>query len=81
MVDDVVQVAGDRADVFRDRPFVVVQDDDEAFRLRLGVVERLVADSAGEAPRRPPPPRRFRRRRASRARPPCPSAAESAVPA
>ena len=46
--DDIVQVGCNRADVFRDRPLVVVQDDDEAFRLRLDVVERLVADSAGK---------------------------------
>ena len=32
--DDVVQVSRDRADVFGDRPLVVVQDDDEALRLR-----------------------------------------------
>ena len=48
MVDDVVQVARNRADIFRDRPFVVVQNDDESFRLRLRVVERLVTDAAGK---------------------------------
>ena len=46
--DDVVQVGCNRADVFRDRPLVVIENDDEAFRLRLDVVERLVADSAGK---------------------------------
>ena len=79
--DDVVQVGGNRADVFRDRPLVVVEHDDEALRLRLDVVERLVADAAGEARRRPPPPRRasFVPRKS---RPTAmPSAAESAVPA
>ncbi len=45
---DVVKVGGDRADVLRDRPLVVVQDDDEALGLRLNVVQRLVADAAGE---------------------------------
>ena len=46
---DVIQVVRDRADVFRDRPFVVVEDDDEALGLRLDVVERLVTDAAGES--------------------------------
>jgi hypothetical protein len=30
---DIVQVGGNRADVFRDRPFVVIQNDDKALRL------------------------------------------------
>ena len=45
---DVVQVARDRADVLGDRPLVVVQDDDEALGLRPNVVQRFVADAAGE---------------------------------
>ena len=48
MVDDAVQVIGDRADIFRDRPLIVVQHDDETLRLRFDVVERLVTDPAGE---------------------------------
>ena len=46
--DDVVQIARDRADVLGDGPFVVVQDDDEAPRLRFRVVERFITDPAGE---------------------------------
>jgi hypothetical protein len=46
--DDVVQIGSDRPDVFRDRPFVVVQHDDETLGLRFGVVERFVTDPAGE---------------------------------
>ncbi len=45
---DVVQVARDRANIFRDRPFVVVEHHDEPARLRSGVVERFITDSAGE---------------------------------
>ncbi len=46
--DDVVQITGDRAHVFGDRPFVVVQHDDETARLRFRVVQRFVTDPAGE---------------------------------
>ena len=45
---DLVEVAGDGADVFGDRPLVVVEHDDELLG-RLGdVVERFVGDAAGE---------------------------------
>jgi hypothetical protein len=46
---DAVEVARDRADVFRDRPFVIVEHNDEAFGLRLHIIERFVADPAGES--------------------------------
>ena len=45
---DPVQVARDRADVFRDRPLVVVEDDDQPLRRADDVVERLERDAAGE---------------------------------
>ena len=45
---DVVQISRDRAHVLGDRPLVIVQHDDETLRLRLDVIERLVADAAGE---------------------------------
>ena len=45
---DVVQIGRDRADVFRDRPFVVVQHDDKSLGLGLDVVERFVTDAAGK---------------------------------
>ena len=47
-VDDAVKVIGNRADVFSDRPFVVVQHNDESLRLHANVVQRLVTDPAGE---------------------------------
>ena len=46
---DLAQIAGDRADVFRDGPFVVVEHDDEAFGRFGHVVHRLEADPAGES--------------------------------
>jgi hypothetical protein len=77
---DFVEILRDGADVFCDRPFVVVEDDDEFFRRVGDVVQRLVADAAGE--------RRVARDAddvlvgAARSRPTAmPSAAESAVPA
>ena len=48
MRGDVVQVVRDGADVFCDRPLVVVEHDDEALGLRFDVVQRFVADAAGE---------------------------------
>ena len=45
---DAVQVICDRADIFRDRPFVVIEDDDEPFGVRLDVIERFVTDSTGK---------------------------------
>ena len=48
MGGDVVEVGRDGADVLGDRPLVVVEDDDEALGLRPNVVQRLVADAAGE---------------------------------
>jgi hypothetical protein len=44
-----VQVACDRSDIFCDRPFIVVEHNDEALRMRFDVIERFVADSAGES--------------------------------
>ena len=43
-----VQVTGNGAHVLGDGPFVVVQHHDEAFGLRLGVIQGLVTDAAGE---------------------------------
>ena len=77
---DLVEVMGDGAHVFGDGPFVVVEDDDESLGEAGDIVERLVADAAGE-------------RRVARDGDDCssepalsrptamPSAAESAVPA
>ena len=45
---DAVQVGGNRANVFGDRPFVVVKHHDEPLRLRPRVVQRFVADAAGQ---------------------------------
>ena len=44
---DSVKVTRDRADVLGDRPFVVVEHNDEPLRL-ADVVERLVADPVGK---------------------------------
>src|SRR4030095_2586792 len=46
--DNRVQVVRDCADVFCDRPLIVVQHNYETLGVRLYVVERFVADSAGE---------------------------------
>ena len=46
--DDAVKVIRNRADIFRDRPFIVVQHDDEPLGLRSDVVQRFVTDPAGE---------------------------------
>ena len=48
MRSDGVKIGSDRADIFRDGPFVVVEHDDETLRLRFGVIERFVTDAAGE---------------------------------
>ena len=45
---DLVEVARDGSDVAIDAPLVVVEDDDEFFRLLVGVVQRLVGHAAGE---------------------------------
>lgn len=45
---DPVQVVGNRADVFRDGPLIVVEDDNEALRRGNDVVQRLEGDTAGE---------------------------------
>ena len=44
-----VQIISDSADIFGDRPFVVVQHNDETLCLRFGVVQRFVTDPAGES--------------------------------
>ena len=46
---DPVEIVSDRADVFRDRPFVVIEHDDETFCVRFDVVERFVTDATGES--------------------------------
>src|SRR4051812_38446315 len=46
---DAVQVGSNRPHVFCDRPFVVIEHDDESLRLRPRVVERFVTDAAGES--------------------------------
>src|SRR5439155_7543362 len=46
--DDAVQVISYRADVFRDRPLIVVEHDDETLRVRFYIVECFVADPARE---------------------------------
>jgi hypothetical protein len=46
--DDLVQVAGDGADVLVDAPLVVVEDADEFFRGGRNVVQRLVGNAVGQ---------------------------------
>ncbi len=46
--DDLVQVGGNRADVFGDAPLVVVEDADEFFGGVRDVVERLVGNAVGQ---------------------------------
>ncbi len=46
--DELVQVVGNRADVFGDAPFVVVEDADEPFRRVADVVERLEGNAVGQ---------------------------------
>ena len=45
---DAVEIVRNRADVFCDRPLIVVQHDDETLGVRFDVVERFVADPAGQ---------------------------------
>src|SRR5438552_13925081 len=45
---DAVQVISYRADVFRDRPLIVVKHDYETLRVRFYVVECFIADPARE---------------------------------
>ena len=45
-----VEILGHGPDIFRDRPLVVVEDDDQALRRRGHVVQGLEADPAGERP-------------------------------
>src|SRR6202040_3418908 len=45
---NVVKVRRNRANVFGDRPLVVVQDDNKTLGVGANIVERLVADAAGE---------------------------------
>ena len=45
---DVVKVRSDRAYVLRDGPFVVVEHDDEAFGVGTNIVQRFIANPAGE---------------------------------
>src|SRR5262245_50325105 len=46
---DRVEIVCDRADVFRYRPFIVIEHNDEAFCVRFDVIERFVANSARES--------------------------------
>ena len=46
--DDLVQIVGDCADVFGNRPLVVVEDADEFLRAMRDVVQRLEGDSASQ---------------------------------
>ena len=46
--NNIIKVTRDRADVFRDRPFIIVQHHDEPARLRLRIVQRFITDPAGE---------------------------------
>ncbi len=46
--DEAVEVFGNRSDVLRDGPLVVVEDDDESIRGVGGVIESFVTDAAGE---------------------------------
>ena len=43
-----VKIGSDRAHILRDRPLVIVQHDNEPFRLRFGVVKRFVTDPTGK---------------------------------
>src|SRR5262245_61594559 len=46
---DGVEIVCDRADVFRDRPFIVIENDDEAFCVRFDVIKRFVTNAARES--------------------------------
>ena len=46
---DFIEVGGDGADIFGDRPFVIVEDDDEFFGGIGDIIEGFVADAAGES--------------------------------
>src|ERR1700690_1525981 len=48
MTHDPVEILGDRADVFGDAPFVIIQDGNEPFGRGLDIVERFVRDAIGE---------------------------------
>ena len=48
MGDNPVQVAGNRAHVFVDRPLVVIEDHDKALRIVGDIVERFIGNPAGE---------------------------------
>ena len=44
-----VKIGSDGADIFCDRPFIVVEHDDETLRLRFSVVQCFVTDPAGKS--------------------------------
>ena len=44
-----VKIAGDGADILRDRPFVIVQNNNETFGVVGNVVERFITSTAGES--------------------------------
>ena len=46
--DDAVEVVRHGADIFRDRPLVVIENDDEAFRRGCDIVERFKSNAASE---------------------------------
>src|ERR1700749_2188712 len=43
-----VKITGDGTDILRDRPFVVVQDDNEAFGVVGNVIERFITCAASK---------------------------------
>src|ERR1700758_5111380 len=43
-----VKIAGDGADILRDRPFVVVQDNNEAFGMVGNVIECFITNAASK---------------------------------
>jgi len=80
MGDDPVQVSGNSSDVFVDGPLVVIQDDQQLFRMMGDIVQRFEGDATSK--------RGIARERTTCSDPPClsratamPKAAESAVPA
>src|SRR6202007_1031436 len=44
-----VKIAGDGADILRDRPFVIVQNNDETLGVVGNVIERFITGTAGES--------------------------------
>ena len=78
--DELVEIAGNRADVFGDAPFVVVEDADEFFRRVRRCCSSPRRKCRSSAPRRQKCRRHFRSCRVCRAPPPCPARRRAPCP-